>query len=81
MTKPTTDAAAGTYEYALVPVSATEYARVPLPTGHTDAQRAAYLANPPKDILAAADRWPRVPALQPEAPAAEPTTTPHDGKE
>lgn len=55
------------YEYALVPVSETHAARLPLPIGQTDAERAAYLANPPEDVLAAAELWPLPP--KPAAPA------------
>jgi hypothetical protein len=47
-----------TYEYFLHPVSATQAARIPLPPGLTDAQKEAYAANPPADVIAAAERWP-----------------------
>jgi hypothetical protein len=67
-----------TYEYALVPVSETLAARVPLPPNQTDAQRKAFLANVPAEVLAAAERWPiDPPAPEPaEEPApAEPVFT------
>jgi hypothetical protein len=70
-----------TYEYALVPVSATHAARLPLPFGQTAAQRAAYLANPPKDVLDAAERWPLPPDPTPEPPAPTTATQPRGGKE
>jgi hypothetical protein len=53
-----------TYTYFLHPVSATEAARVPLPADLPAADVAAYVANPPADVLAAAERWP-LPALPP----------------
>lgn len=46
------------YEYALVPVSKTHAARVPLPFAQTPTERAAYLANLPAAVLADAERWP-----------------------
>lgn len=68
-----------TYEYALVPVSATHAARIPLPLDQTPAQREAYLARVPADVLAAAERWPLPVASTPvaDAPAA-PTAVPPD---
>lgn len=68
-----------TYEYALVPISATHAKRVPLPLGQTPKQREAYLANPPKDVLEAAEVWPLPAAVAPAAPTDAPT--PPAGKE
>ena len=45
-----------TYEYALVPVSDTEAARVPLPLAMTETARDAYLAHLPADVLREAER-------------------------
>lgn len=62
---------APTYEYTLVPVNATEAARVPLPMSHTPKQRMAFLANVPADILATAERWPLAsPPADPVPPIA-----------
>ena len=58
-----------TYEYALVPVSETLAARVPLPPNQTEAERAAFLANVPADVLAGAERWPIEPPATDATPA------------
>jgi hypothetical protein len=69
-----------TYEYALVRVSATEAARVPLPVAQTPEDRDAFLAALALGDLAAYERWP-VPSL-PDAPIEPPTTdTPDAGDE
>lgn len=68
-----------TYEYALVPVSDTEAARVPLPLAMTETARDAYLAHLPADVLREAERWP---ITSPAAAALPPDPiTPDDGEE
>lgn len=62
------------YEYALVPVSKTHAARVPLPFGQAPTERAAYLANLPASVLADAERWP----LPAEHSNSLPASTPPD---
>lgn len=56
------------YEYALIAVSDTHAARVPLPADQTPEEREAYVANVPAAVLEQAERWPLSPALAP-APA------------
>lgn len=69
-----------TAEYALVPISTTEAARVPLPVGQTAAERDAYLAAVPVDVLDSAERWP-YPAASPVAGIPDDDDPPTAGDE
>lgn len=65
-----------TNEYFLHPVSPTEAARVPFPADLPRADRAAYLAAPPAEAIATAERVPLPLAAPAEAPIEAPLETP-----
>lgn len=63
-----------TYEYALIPVGDGQAKRVPLPLHQTAAQRRAYLAKVPAEVLAVAELWPM--PMSPDVADAAPVVLP-----